>query len=54
MHVVLLVQLGWRRLLRASLAQLGVLVAHLDQSGVLGARSIVGRGGRVYWHLDDT
>ena len=51
MRVVLLVQLGWSRLLRASLAQLGVLVAHLDQSGVHGAWSPIARGGRACWHL---
>ena len=50
MRVVLLVQLGWSRLLRASL-QLGVLVAHLDQSGVHGAWSTIARGGRVCCHL---
>ena len=50
MRVVLLVQLGWSRLLRASLAQLGVLVAHLDQSGVLEAGFAVVPGG-VCWHL---
>ena len=38
MRVVLVVLLGWTPL-RASLAQLGVLVAHLDQSRVLRARS---------------
>ena len=51
MRIVLLVQLGWSRLLRASLAQLGVLVAHLDQSGVHGAWSTIARGGRVCCHL---
>ena len=50
MRVVLLVQLGWSRLLRASLAQLGVLVAHLDQSGVLEVGFAVVPGG-VCWHL---
>ena len=43
---VLIVQLRWSGLLRASLAQLGVLVAHLDQRGVSGAWSTVIRGGR--------
>eukprot|EP00964_Phaeocystis_antarctica_P045432 scaffold26149_cov42-Phaeocystis_antarctica.AAC.1 len=46
MRVVLVVQLGWSGLLRAILAQLGVLVAHLDQNGVLGAWSTVARSGR--------
>ena len=54
MRVVLVVQLGWSGLLSASLAQLGVLVAHLDQSGIFGAWSTVaraGRGLRVRLHL---
>ena len=48
MRVVLVVQLGRSGLLRASLAQLGVLVAHLDQNGVFGAwsTSTVARDGR--------
>ena len=46
MRVVLVVQLGWSGLLSASLASLGVLAAHLDQSGVIGAWSTVARGGR--------
>ena len=51
MRVALVVQRGWSGLLRASLAQLGVLVAHLDQSGVHGAWSTIARGGRVCCHL---
>ena len=46
LRVVLVVQLGWSGLLRASRAQFEVLVAHLDQSGVFGAWSTVARGGR--------
>ena len=46
MRVVLVVQLGWSGLLRASRAQFGVPVAHLDQSGIIGAWSTVARGGR--------
>ena len=48
MRVVLVVQLDWSGSLRASLAQLGVLVAHLDQNGVFGAwsTSTVARDGR--------
>ena len=46
MRAVLVVQLGLSWLHSASLAPLGVLVAHLDQSGVSGAWSTVARGGR--------
>ena len=49
MRVVLVVQLGWCRLIRARLAELGVLVA-LDQSGLLGARSTGAEAGRVFFH----
>ena len=48
---VLVVQLDWSGPLRASLAQLGVLVAHLDQSALaFGVWSTVARGGRGRHH----
>ena len=48
---VLVVRLDWSGLLRASLAQLGVLVAHPDQSAVaFGVCSTVARGGRGRHH----